>query len=182
MALHNPTGLVAAPDAILNVISSHVIGNKADVANETAAQASLVGLLRAALGRIDRENTAQAILPLLANGVVATAGAGAWDAYDAWVELDAGAGVPANDFVITGIVIDTPSAADLFQVAIGAGAALAEVQVCEVAFEIATDAGLLPVLPCTSDVIAGGTRIAARIACAGAVARTLGVKVLVKEI
>lgn len=172
---------VTAPDSALNVEVGDVVGNKTDAASE-AATASIIALLRAAGVRLDsvRQGSANAVYPNLAAGATATADAAGWT-YGLYAEV-AAAG-PANAYKVTGICVDSPSAGDLYQVEIATGAGAAEVPYATIKFECSTDAGfVIPLVLTGAGEIVGATRIAARIACAGAVARTLGISVITEEI
>jgi len=172
---------VPAPDAPQNEFSHQVIGNKTDAASE-AATASIVALLRAAGVRLTDMAALNPTSPLpnLDAAVQLLADAAGWT-YGLYAQIDDGAGTPAFPFKIVAVVVGATSAADEYQIEIASGAGAAEVPACEVAFTgIGADNSVI--IPCETPVIAAGTRIAARVACLGAVARTADIKVIVQEV
>ena len=128
-----PNNLVPVADTADNVTSGDVIGNKTD----TAAGTSLIALIRQ-FANGDVVET----FPVLSAGVNAIAGAA--NAYGATAELAAG-GLVAVDSRLASISLRTPSAACTGKVNIGHGAG--PTFVCEVDFEIATDAGAFLNIP-----------------------------------
>jgi len=116
------------------------------------------------------------VFPDLALGATLTAGAGAWDPLGASVEVVAAGDVPAGDYVVEAIVIDTPSAVGIYTVQLYYGDGVAPDVDCGAAkFEIATDAGVLVPVPIRSGVVPGGTAIRGAISSGAAVADTLNV-------
>lgn len=126
---------VPATDAIVNVDTSDVVGSKADAANVTTAQASVVGLLRAALNRFYGGTVT--VYPAAAAGAAVTSGgADTWDG--AAAELVAAAAI-AVPYKVTSLTLHTPSAGmvGIVRLAHGAG----PTTFFESAFAFESDAG-----------------------------------------
>jgi hypothetical protein len=152
MTAHAPTSTVPTADSADNVIAADVIGNKTD----TVAGDSLVALAKkiAAGGAV-------ATYPVLAAGATVTAGAA--NTYGALVEL-AAAGAVTVDSRLASVCIRTPSAAQTGKILLVHTTGV-PVSLCEVDYEVATDAGgLMQInLAGMGGVIPSGANIGAQI-------------------
>jgi hypothetical protein len=120
------------------------------------------------------------ILPSLAAGATISAGAGAWAALPASAQVAAAGTVPAGNYVIDAIILDTPSGAMIGQIQLYTG--VTDVVSGAAKFEVATDAGVIAPIPIRSGVIPGGSRIHASISTAAGAPNAIGVSVLVRAL
>lgn len=113
-------------------------------------------------------------VPVASAGITATAGAA--NTYGAYVQLDDGTLVTA-DMRLVSVGLRTPSAAQVGKVQIVYDEAGTPVPICEVDFEIATDAGGYLNIPVpTGRIIPSGETIGARVkSVAGATTITVSV-------
>ena len=149
---------VEAADSTDNALAYEVIGNKEDVANSTADEASLVGLMRQLL---EGPSAAPLTLPAAAAGATVTAGAAG--VAGSYAEIDDGTNVPAVPFRVLSIGLDTPSAGIIGTFEIASGAGGSEAVIAGGHFEVATDAGVIAPIPVESLVVAASTRLAVRL-------------------
>ncbi len=114
------------------------------------------------------------VLPDLANGTFIVSAAGAWT-YGAWVQIDAGANVPANAILVS-IEHNTDGNNGNYQLQLGQGAIGLEVVIGTWALSVLGDGSMFaPVIPFIT--LQGGVRLAGRIAAqaGGAIGPTIKV-------
>lgn len=122
-------------------------------------------------------NSISYVYPERAAPVTLTKAAGAWAAYPAVADI-AAAAVITSDFVIKGVVFDTPSAAGSYTVRLYSGAAGSEVLVA-VAAAVSTASGTSEGYAyCSTPVIPGNSRISASLSGSPAGAETVNVKII----
>jgi hypothetical protein len=112
-------------------------------------------------------------LPALAAGGTVTGGAGAWALAAATAQIVAAGGAPAAAFTID--AVDTPSGAMLAELRLYYGPT--DILCGAVAFEVATDAGVIATVPVKCSIIPAGLRVHGNMATAAGGAQTINVKV-----
>jgi hypothetical protein len=114
-------------------------------------------------------------LPALAAGGTVTGGAGAWALAAATAQIVAAGGAPAAAFTIDAVHLDTPSGAMLAELRLYYGPT--DILCGAVAFEVATDAGVIATVPVKTSIIPAGVRVHGNMATAAGGAQTINVKV-----
>ena len=145
-----------------------LVDTAAIIASQTSDLAALTALLDEVL---EERNVEPKVIPALAAGATVTAAAAGAYAKGAYVELVAAAGITTT-YKPIGLVIDNMSAADEFEIELARGAPAAEIVIGT--FKFGADGRLA--IPSLRRLDAN-MRLAARVGCFDAVARTVNISV-----